>query len=339
MSHELEALDPRTGVEMYLDDCSRELADSTLNAHRSRLRLFVRWSENEGDIENLNDVRGRDIHHFKRWRQNGVRKDSISPETLRTDLLTLRRFLRWAVSVDAVPSRVPENMVLPDSVSRARHDMLDAERAEAILAHLSKFQYASAAHVMFRLFWRCGMRAGGLRALDLDRDYSSDEQYLEVRHRPETGTPLKNGEEGERHIALGDRTCRVLDDHIEAHRPDVEVDGRVPLIATAHGRRSLQSLRRHAYHWTAPCRIGECPHDRDPESCEATEWGQTNKCPSSVSTHPIRRGSITHDLANDVPKPYVSDKMDVSMSVIDDHYDERDSRSKMEQRRQYLDNI
>jgi len=230
-------------------------------------------------------------------------------------------------------------MILPDAVSRSNEDMLPAARAERLLAHLSKYNYASHEHVIMRLLWRLGCRAGGLRAIDL-RDYSSTEQYVEIKHRPETGTPLKNGAKGERHVALGDRTCMVLDDYIDSTRPDVTDDhSRSPLIATVHGRRSLQSLRRYSYYWSSPCRAGECPHGRDPESCEAAEWMHSNKCPSSVSTHPIRRGAITHHLSNDVPEVVVSDKMDVSLAVLDEHYDERDSRGRMEQRRRYLDNI
>ncbi len=55
--------------------------------------------------------------------------------------------------------------------------------------------------------------------------------------------------------------------------------------------------------------------------------------------HAIRRGSITHWLREDVPTPAVSDRADVSADVIDQHYDERTDQEKMEQRRQYLDNI
>jgi hypothetical protein len=43
---------------------------------------------------------------------------------------------------------------------------------------------------------------------------------LEVCHRPETGTPIKNKFEGERFIALNDETCAVLDAWLEKRRPD-----------------------------------------------------------------------------------------------------------------------
>lgn len=57
----LEPIDPQTAVELYLADRETELRRSTINAHRSRLRLFVHWCE-ERDITNLN---GRLLHEYR----------------------------------------------------------------------------------------------------------------------------------------------------------------------------------------------------------------------------------------------------------------------------------
>lgn len=185
--------------------------------------------------------------------------------------------------------------------------------------------------------WRTGMRIGTVRALDVD-DYNGDEQYLELRHRPEAGTPLKNGESAERFVGISERTCRVLDDYIHTNRAAVtDEHGREPLAATPRGRRSRTSLRRLVYYWTCPCRVGmECPHDRDPEECDATQWDTASECPSSVSPHPVRRGAITEFLRQDVPEAVVSDRMDVSPDVLDAHYDQRSQKERMEQRWQYI---
>jgi hypothetical protein len=83
----------------------------------------------------------------------------------------------------------------------------------------------------------------------------------------------------------------------------------------------------------------ECPHDRDPETCEAMDRNKASKCPSSVSPHAIRRGSITHFLSEDVPEKVVGDRMNVSLDVLEKHYDRRGEGEKAEQRRGYLDNI
>jgi hypothetical protein len=56
-----------------------------------------------------------------------------------------------------------------------------------------------------------------------------------------------------------------------------------------------------------------------------------------VNPHAIRRGSITHHLAGDVPAEIVSDRMNVSRDVLDKHYDRRSADVTLEQRRRYLD--
>jgi len=64
--------------------------------------------------------------------------------------------------------------------------------------------------------------------IDLN-DYHPDEQYLNVRHRPDQGTAIKNKEDGERLVALSDQLCELLNDWIADKRPDVTDDqGRKP---------------------------------------------------------------------------------------------------------------
>lgn len=48
-------------------------------------------------------------------------------------------------------------------------------------------------------------------------------------HRPERGTPINNGIEGKRLLALSDRICDLLDDWIDTLRADVtDEEGREP---------------------------------------------------------------------------------------------------------------
>jgi len=75
------------------------------------------------------------------------------------------------------------------------------------------------------------------------------------------------------------------------------------------------------------------------EDCEATEQGRSSKWPSSISPHAIRRGSITDHLKEDIPETAVSGRADVSQRVLDQHYDRRTQREKIEQRMQYLDQL
>jgi hypothetical protein len=116
--------------------------------------------------------------------------------------------------------------------------------------------------------------------------------------------------------------------------------GREPLFTTKNGRLAGTTIRETLYKVTRPCFYGsECPHGRDTDDCEATTYGYHSKCPSSVSPHSVRRGSITNHLSEDVPEKVVSDRMNVGMDVLDKHYDKRSEEVKVEQRREYLEDI
>lgn len=255
---------------------------------------------------------------------------------------TVRVFIRWLESIDGVEEDLSQKVrspsITPDENSR--DVMLETERADKILAYLEKYKYCSVEHVTVSLMWHTMMRVGGVHALDIE-DYDSKGQYIEVRHRPETGTPVKNKGDGERLVALSDQHCDLLDDWIREKRPDVTDDyRRNPLLSTRKGRAGKSTLRSYVYQWTRPCMYGEeCRHDRMVITCEGGDHDTASKCPSSISPHAIRRGSITHNLKNEVPDTVVSDRANVSPKVIDQHYDRRSQREKMEQRREYLTDL
>jgi len=84
---------------------------------------------------------------------------------------------------------------------------------------------------------------------------------------------------------------------------------------------------------------GDHTHGLELEFCRVMERNEASKCPSSVGPHAIRRGSITQHLSKDVPEKVVSDLMNVSLDVIEKHYDRRSERKKAEQRGEYLEDI
>jgi site-specific recombinase XerD len=319
---------------MYLDERRHEVAEATLQAHEYRLKQFVQWCEENG-IENLNDFSGRDIHRYRVKRRD---EDDLATATMKGQLATLRMFLRFCASVNAVVPGLDEKIILPTTTQDdAREEMLNQDRAEQVLEHLEKYEYATLEHVLLEVLWHTGLRIGAARGLDVS-DYHPDEQFLELVHRPDQGTTLKNGKQGERLVALNDRVCQVLDDWIEINHPGVVDDhDRVPLFATKLDRVSRNRGRTIAYQYTRPCIYGQtCPHDRDPDECDAIPTSKAHSCPSSLSPHPIRRGSITYHLQADTPKEIVGSRMDLGTDVLDRHYDQRTPQEKLAQRRQYL---
>jgi integrase len=312
---------------------------STVEAHHKRLGMFVDWLEEQG-IDNVNDLTGRKIHRYRTFRRQDA---DLAPATEKSEMDTVRVFIRWCESIDAVEQDLSTKVQSPaiTAEENTRDIKLDPEDAETALNYLGKYHYASVYHVTLTLLWRSMMRRGAVRALDI-QDYNPEERFIEIRHRPETGTPLKNKSDGERCVSLAESVCETVDDYIETHRREnTDEYGRDPLLTTRHGRAAKTTITKYCYNWTRPCAFGKgCPHGRDVDDCEATQdYCGSSKCPSSVSPHAFRRGSITHHLSNDVPENVVSDRANVGNEVLEQHYDRRTEQEKMEQRRGYLDNI
>jgi len=336
--YDLEPLAPQKAKQMYLQEREGEVTERTLQAHHYRLVHFIDWCDKE-DIDNINCLSGRTLHEYRLWRKDD---GGLNATSLRTQLGTLRVFIRFCETIDAVPSGLHEKILLPtlSNEDEQREEILRSDQAEPLLEFLRRFEYASRTHVMLELLWHTGIRLGSLVAIDLD-DYHPEKQRLEIRHRPDSDTGLKNGSRGERIIALDSYICEVLDDWIDSQRPqETDENDREPLLTTKYGRLSTTTVRDTVYKATRPCYYTEdCPHDRDLDQCEATYHGSYSRCPSSVSPHSIRRGSITHHLSEDVPETVVSDRMNVGQEVLDKHYDKRTEEVKVEQRREYLEDI
>lgn len=335
---ELEPIAPAEAKEMYLAQRRDEVAESTLQGHHYRLKPFVKWCEST-DLTNLNDLTARSLHEYRHHRKE---KDDLSKVTVRTQLSTIRVFVKFLESIDGVEQGLHDKMLIPtiEAGEGARDRMLEQDSAEALLDHLQTYEYASKRHALLSVLWTTGCRMGGAHSLDVT-DFDAGEGSLAFRHRPKEGTRLKNKQSGERLCALSPDVCSVLENYIDVNRHDVSDDhGREPLFTTRDGRMHKSNIREMVYAATRPCAYGrECPHDRDPDSCEATAYTRASKCPSSVSPHDIRRGALTHLLKNDVPKEVVSDRANVGKNVLDKHYNRMTEEEKMEQRREYLDSI
>ena len=267
----LEPIEPRQAVDLYLADRETEVTQARLYAHSSRLGHLVRWCE-EQEITNLNELTGRKLQEYRLWRR---RDGDLSKASEKTQMDTVRVFVKWLEAIDAVEpdlhTKVRSHTLTGDD--NVRSVMLDHERATEILSYLNKFEYASRRHVALALAFHTMMRVGALRALDVE-DYSREEETIQVVHRPNTGTPIKNKEKGERYVALAGEICTLLEDWIDNRRPHfTEESGRQPLITTSRGRVHKGTLRGDIYRVTRPCYISdECPHDRDLDDCEARSY-------------------------------------------------------------------
>ena len=361
MSDGLEPLSPREGVETWLDHITSSRADSTVQSYGYRLAPFVEWCARDG-IDNLNDLSSRDVFRYEAAR----RGEDLATPTLNNQIGTLKHFLAWCERINAVEDGLPQQIEVPTSNEfreMVSHEKLTASRATDILETLRRFEFASRRHAMFLLLWHTGCRIGGLRGLDLADLYFDEGDLERLRHRADVdeavleevelpfiffmhrpdgdpGTPLKNKLEGERPVAVTDDVADVVETYIRVNRTErTDPGGRRPLFTTGKGdtaRVSGSSIRREIYILSQPCRYGTCPHDRDPDDCEAVEHGYEARCPSSRSPHPIRTGRVTHLRDQGWPPEVVGERVDATPETIRLHYDLPDKIRRMQTRRKYL---
>ncbi|MFC7229433.1 site-specific integrase [Salinirubellus salinus] len=311
-------------IQIYVEHRSSELSQQTIEAYEYRLRFFVEWCEENG-LEEIENVSKKDVHDFLQHR-----KQDLAKTTYKANTDTLRACLRYIEKLDFAEEgvhEVAESPTLTDS-ENVRDDIVPREKAEQILNQLDKFRYASKEHALFQIFWETAARTGAVRGLDVE-DYNAEQQYIEFHHRPEYSTPLKNADNGQRLVSLSSPTCVVLDDYIAENRLDTQDEhGRHPLLTTPNGRIAANTIRKWSYRVTCPEFYAECDCGKN--------TNYKYECENSVGAHAWRRGAITHWLESDKPKEVVSDRAQVSERILEKHYDGRDERTKMEQRRQFF---
>ena len=341
---QLTSIEPKEATTIYLRNREYELANETLTNYRYRLKRFTEWAESEG-IKDLSELTGRKCEEYKQSRR---RNGDLTFLSLREQIRTFRAFVRFAEKQEWVPPRTSQKIILPkQSGSDPTRDVqLTPERADEVLAYLRKYEYASVRHVVLEVLWHTSVRVGSAVALDLidwASEGPSDEgtHYLTLRHRPPE-TPLKLKEKGERHITISKPTVvEALNDYVAEKRKDKTDDkGREPLFTSRNGRMARSTIQHFVYAVTRPCYVGtECPVGKDPNECEHNSRDGSVTCPDSVSPHPIRRGSITHALNNEVPPEVVSERAAVSLSVLEKHYDVRTQEDKRRNRERFLSGI
>lgn len=159
----LEPIDAESALELYLADKENELSEASLKGHKYRLGHFVRWCD-EKEIENLTTLTGRQLHRYRLWRREDGNLNKVSEKT---QMDTLRVFIRWLESIDGVEQDLSQKVLSPSITpdENSRDVMLDSDSASKVLAHLEKYKYASIQHVAIALMWHTMMRVGGVHAL------------------------------------------------------------------------------------------------------------------------------------------------------------------------------
>lgn len=341
----LEPLTPERGVERFLQNEKNEIAEKTVQEHRGKLNFFLEYAEMH-EIDDLNDLAGRDIDGYRMWRreESSDKVDTLSNKTMQDEMYLFRKFLKYLESIEAVKPDLSQKVDIPElsNGDGVRDLELPPERARNILEHLRRYEYASREHVVWLLHCHTGRRPGGLYSLDLqDVNLQTSDPYFEFQHR-EGETPLKNGVYSEEQISVPERVAEPIVDYVENRRKDVVDEyGRDPLLTTSHGRLSTNAMRMYFYKWTRPCKIsGECPHDRDIDGCNAAQLNdKASKCPSSTPPYAARHGYLTQMRRAGLPVALVSQRCDVSEEVLKKHYDERSTEEKRELRREMLEKV
>mgnify|MGYP002760483596 FL=1 len=291
---------------------------------------------NEVPYSSTSDLTIDDVRRYYNWRKYDSRdaEEPYADSTLSDDMYLFREFIRFMEGNQLVPRGYQDVVVIPDvdyqSGEGIDEKLLEPEIAKAAQDYLYKFHYADVEHICFALMCESGPRLSGLEGRDLS-DLDFDEGVLSFNHHEET--ELKSNESSEREIKLYGELIDIIQDYLDNKRPEAtDPEGRKPLLSKGNGRISDSTIRKIAYKWTRPCALGmECPHDRDPENCEAAQKNNSAyKCPSSRAPHHIRTGYITTQRNNGVSSEAIEQRCDVSPRVQDLHYDLPDASDERE---------
>ena len=335
MSQSKRDLSPREARRRFLKRREQTQSSATVRSYGNRLNDFILWAENQG-IESMGELTGWEIDDYQMYRES----QDIAPATVKGTMVAVRQLLLYCARVEVVDEDLPEKVDIP-TLSKAQassNDRLETKEAKALLNFYrdSKAYFGTAWHAFLEVAWHTGARLGGIRSLDL-RDFNADDQTLEFRHQPSSGTPLKNKEEGERIVGIGPSVVEALEMYITRERSDKRDEhGREPLFSCSQGRPSKSTIRGWSYLGTQPCLHQPCPHSAERHTCKFTDRTHASKCPSSRSPHMIRTGSISWQLDRGVPIDLVAERVNAAPDTIRRYYDKSTELEKFRERRQNI---
>lgn len=328
---------PRAARRQFLNAKRRNVKQSTYRAYKYPTRHFIEYCEAE-QVQTIGNVNS---YLMESWVQKREAED-IAPATAQQSVKQVRVFIKWCQNAGLIEPGVYDRTRVPDvdPSDQVSHKTVPEHQADQILDYLATYEYGTRQHVVFQLMWQTAARCSGILALDVD-DLDRDDEgpTLDFVNRKSKGTALKNGEKSERLIYLSDSVNDLLEEYISMRRPNIEDKyGRNPLFCTDHGRLSRQRIYKDVVAFTRPCVYsGRCPENKDIDTCEFTKKKRAMSCPVNTSPHPVRRGAITAHLNKGWKKEALSERVDVSVEVLEKHYDARTKEDALERRREYRD--
>lgn len=328
-------LTPREAVNRWLSKQRIDKTEATMSTYWYRLKQIVEFCESQG-IESMSDLSAWELDEFDTQR----RQRDPKAVTLSREYRTMNQFLEWAESVELGEPGISAILKPPKT---SKDDEVNKERLmpEVARANLQRYRgddvvggrRACVQHAFLELMWFTGARLAAIRGLDL-ADVDPEAQTVQVHHRPDKGTDIKQAYNPERVIGLTDATASVLADYRDHNRHDVfDDENRRPFLTSSRGRVGESTLRRYSYYATLPCFGGECPHDRDPDDCEWATLREASGCPSSRSPHKVRTGAITNMRNRGWSLDDVAERVNTSPQRIKEHYDHPDLHEQYEERR------
>ena len=311
----------------------RDRSPATRAQYRRTLPKFIEFAKNEG-VTTPAGISTSLIDAYVDQLQEQYDTDS----TILTYTKNVRSWLRWLNRRDQCEDAVYQ-ILDEDELGlnpRARDEALPEGEANTILGKLRHQRRGSLKHALLELLWNAGLRLGGAHSLDI-RDFDPANSEVRLRHRPQSGTRLKNGSEdentagdGERNVALCDQAVEAIEWYLDHERPNVTDEfGREPLFATTHGRATRSTLRRRVYEATG-CRWRS--DSSEDCSCDGSCDPDSDICDYSYYPHAIRRGAIVRHLSGGLQPAIASERFDVSIKTIRKHYDPRTKRRRKEDR-------
>ncbi|EMA59772.1 tyrosine-type recombinase/integrase [Halorubrum kocurii] len=326
-------LSPRQARDRFLEKRSMENSAKTIRSYNNRLTRWVHWCEERG-VERVGDLSGWLFDEYERH----LRAEENAPATVKGKMTAVSQVVQYLATIEAVDEDLPEKVHVP-KLTRSQETsdtMLDTEDAKQLLEFYRNdpARFGTPPHAVLEVFWNTGCRLGAVVGLDL-ADYDPENGYLDFNHRPESGTPLKNNEQGERVVRISEPVVDALDTYIARERSDKRDEyGREPLFAGRQGRVTDTTIRSWTYQGTQPCLYMECPHGRRRRNCKFTERSHASKCPSSRAPHHIRTGSLTWHCDRGLPIEVISERVDADPDTIKRYYDKADRHRKMAERRE-----